>query len=154
MLPSPFPESSLPEPRQNIELCHIVALCEELECMLADGAIEGLPDNFRSKPLTEDMENGLQKLFESLKELKIPLNIFQKILRRFVFRYCSSPNFKPEKELSACLAKNSLWSAVDVIPSAEVFPKAITLEYLYETLAFIDNKIEVRATILCNIYSC
>ena len=151
MLPSPFPESSLPEPKESIKLHHIVALCEELECTLADGAIEGLNDNFRNKPLTKDMENELQIFCDSFKVQGISLIIFSKILRRFVFRYCSSANFKPENTISACLANNSLWTTVDVIPSADVFPKEITLGYLYETIAFIDRNIKVRPTILRNI---
>ncbi len=150
MLPSPFPESSLPEPRRSIELRHIVVLCEELECILADGAIEGLPDDFRNEPLTDDLKNELETLFVSLLEKHhIPsVHIFHKILRRFVFRYYSSPNFTPEKTLSACLV-NSLWTSVEVtMPSAEVFPNEITLEYLYATMVFINEKIKVRPTFL------
>ena len=145
MLPSNFPKSSLPEPKQSIKLCHIVTLCEELENVLADGAIEGLPDNFRNEPLPDDL---IKSLFDSLEIHNIPLHVFYKILRRFVFRYNSLPNFTPKKTLSDCLVNNSLWTSVEVMPGAEIYPNEITLEYVYTTLKLIKKKLKVRPLFL------
>lgn len=150
-LSSPFPVSTLPKPSESIKVSHIVPLCEELEHVLADGAIGGLPDGFRHK-LTDDMTKKLKILFESLEKHKISV-MFHKVLRRFVFRNCSSPNFTAEKTLSACLANNSLWRYADVMPSAEIYSNEITLEYLYDTITTIEEMLKVNANSSLNISS-
>ena len=150
-LSSPFPVSTLPKPSESIKVSHVVPLCEELEHVLADGAIGGLPDGFRHE-LTDDIRKKLKILFESLEKDKISV-MFHKVLRRFVFRNCSSPNFTAEKTLSACLANNSLWRFPDVMPSAEIYPNEITLEYLYDTITTIEEMLKVNANSSLNISS-
>ena len=147
ILPSPFPVSSLPKPSESIKLSHIVPLCEELEHKLADGAIDGLPDTFRHE-LTDNLRKKLRNLFESLEKHKISLVTFHKVLRRFLFRNYSSPNFTPEKTLSACISNNSLWTSAAVMPSAQIYPNEVTLKYLHATMTTIDEMLKVNVGII------
>ena len=147
ILPSKFPVSRLPKPSESIKVSHIVPLCEELEHKLADGAIDGLPDTFRHE-LTNDLRKKLRNLFESLEKHKISLVTFHKVLRRFLFRNYFSPNFTPEKTLSACISNNSLWTSAEVMPSAEIYPNEVTLKYLHATMTTIDEMLKVNVGII------
>ena len=126
MLPSPFPVKLLPQPSSSIKLMHITVLYEALEDLLADGAIEGLPDQFREE-LTEEAKDTLSCLVEKDDGLKLPS--FLNALRRFVFRYLSSEKFQPDEntELNSSLKEPSLWSPGEP-PDPEVIPKELTLQ--------------------------
>ena len=147
---SPFPVSSLPKPSESIKLSHIVPLCEELEHKLADGAIDGLPDTFRHE-LTDDLRKKLRNLFESLEKHKISLVTFHKVLRRFLFRNYSSPNFTPEKTLSACISNNSLWTSAEVMPSADIYANEVTLKYLHATMTTIGDMLKVNLSAIIHV---
>ena len=108
-IPNSLPVDLLPEPRSSIRLTHIAALYEALEDLLVDGAIEGLPGQFRKK-LTDETNRSLNVLVSESKVWQ--LKQFLTALRRFVFRYLSAEKFLPEsrKPLRSCLSEPSLWS--------------------------------------------
>lgn len=138
MLPSPFPVSLLPQPRSSIKLTHVAALYEALEDMLADGAIEGLPDQFR-----EDLPSESKQTLDCLVDKEggqLKLQTFVNALRRFVFRYLSSEKFLPavSTTLSSCLKEPSLWTP-EKPPNPDVIPKELTLENLLSTLTHLQE---------------
>ena len=131
-IPSPLPVDLLPEPRSSIRLTHIAALYEALEDLLVDGAIEGLPGQFR-KELTDETNRSLNVLVSNRKVRQ--LKQFLTALRRFVFRYLSAEKFLPESRtpLRSCLSEPSLWSgdhseAPDLAPN---IPEEMMLENIH-----------------------
>ena len=153
MLPSPFPLKLLPEPRRAIRIEHIAALYEALEDVLADGAIDGLADNFR-KQLPADVEKIISNVGEKKKSVEIsgkkdqlkPQN-FLKALRRFVFRYLSSDTEKnwPKEStaLKTCLEEASLWSPSQP-PCLDEIPQHVTLEYIHSTIQYLEETEKVK----------
>ena len=121
MLRSPFPVQLLPQPSSSIKLMHITVLYEALEDLLADGAIDGLPRQFREE-LTEEAKDKLSCLVDKDNGIKLPS--FLNALRRFIFRYLSSEKFQPDEntELNSSLKEPSLWSPGEP-PDPEVIPK-------------------------------
>ena len=143
MLPSPFPLSLLPPPRSSIKLKHIAAFYEALEDILADGAIDGLPDTFRND-LTEEAKDNLTCLVDK-DEGQLKLQTFLNALRRFVFRYLSSEKFLPDETtfLNSCLKETSLWSP-DTPPGSQVIPKELRLQNIHSIVTFLQELDKVK----------
>ncbi|XP_046854791.1 uncharacterized protein LOC124447744 isoform X2 [Xenia sp. Carnegie-2017] len=128
-LPRPFPVDLLPEPKKSIHLTHIAALYEELEDVLADGTIEGLPIQFR-----DDLDDVAKKLDNLIhhKNGTIKSKELLKVLRRFVFRYLSAEKFLPSAEtpLRKCLRQPSLWTQ-ETPPDEDLISEELVLGNIF-----------------------
>ncbi|XP_028413396.1 uncharacterized protein LOC114536266 [Dendronephthya gigantea] len=148
-LPSPFPVDLLPEPKASIQLTHIAALYEALEDLLADGAIQGLPKQFREE-LSEDTKTILNSLVDH-RNGSLKLKLFLTALRRFVFRYLSAEKFLPESHtpLRSCLMEPSLWSPEEA-PSPDVIPGELRLENIYAIIKHLDQELKEHSSARLN----
>ena len=141
-LPSPFPVSLLPDPKDSIQLNHIAALYEALEDLLVDARIEGLPKKFREK-LTEETKVILNGLVDS-RCGSLKLTKLLTALRRFVFRYLSSEQFLPDPHTSlrSNLIEPSLWSP-DQTPSPDTIPEEIKLENIQAIIKHLEVRNQI-----------
>ena len=147
----PFPKSLLPHPHSAIQLKHVVALYEFFEDRLAESAAKNVHDAYRVDipvEIAEEMKkaapaSGQVDLDRSL------LTALTTALRRFIFRYLSSSEIRPESgdSLVERMQETSLWPI-----DANKLCKSLKVESLSEFVSStISNKLTIRNTyhVLC-----
>ena len=157
----PFPTFLLPEPRKAALLMHVVSLYEFLEDLLADSATEGIHDMYREE-LPSDTREQMSISIENNSTVgsdHIPLGPITIALRRFIFRYISAEDTRPEPGLSLLehMVERSLWPMEITIERKEfsneqwkeaiksVFPEVLTLGHIHAVLGLYQNQIKVSS---------
>ena len=160
----PFPTSLLPEPRKAVLLMHVVSLYEFLEDLLADSATEGIHDMYR-EDLPSDTRQQMSIAIENNSTVgsgHIPLVPIAIALRRFIFRYISAEETRPEPGLSLFehMVERSLWPMEITIERKEtsteqwkeaiksVFPEVLTLGHIHAVLSLYQDQIKVSSFFL------
>ena len=155
----PFPTFLLPEPRKTVLLMHVVSLYEFLEDLLADSATEGIHDMYREE-LPSDTRDQMSISIENNSTVgsdHIPLAPITIALRRFIFRYISAEETRPEPGLSLLehMVERSLWPMEITLQRKElsteqwkeaiksVFPEVLTLGHIHAVLGLYQNQIKV-----------
>ena len=164
----PFPKQSLPQPHSAIQLMHVVALYEFLEDMLAESAAKRVHDIYRGaipKEITDEMVKAAI-LSGKTEADRSALNAITTALRRFIFRYLSSEEMRPEP--GECLAErmleSSLWP-IDVYKSwhppkmespakfiHSAFPENLTIGHTYQVLCLYQDRLKVSNSNLCRYF--
>lgn len=157
----PFPTFLLPEPRKAVSLMHVVSLYEFLEDLLADSATEGIHDMYREE-LPSDTREQMSISIENNSTVgsdHIPLAPITIALRRFIFRYISAEETRPEPGLSLLehMVERSLWPMEITIERKEltteqwkeaikhVFPEVLTIGHIHAVLGLYQNHIKVSS---------
>ena len=160
----PFPTSLLPEPRRAILLMHVVSLYELLEDLLADSTAEAIDDVYREE-LPSDTRDQMSVVIENTSTTgpdHIPLAPITTALRRFIFRYISGEETRPEPGLSLLehMVERSLWpmeltEEKKALSSEQwqqairaVFPEVLTLGHIHAVLSLYQNQLEVSFSFL------
>ena len=156
--PRPFPKDLLPQPHSAIQLTHVVALYEFLEDMLAESAAKRVHDMYRV-PIPEEIANEMTKgtpvsgKTESHRSVITAINV---ALKRFIYRYLSSEEMKPEPadSLKERMQERSLWP-IDAFKSwnpkvespakfiGAVFPETLAIKHTYQVLCFYQDRLKV-----------
>ena len=156
--PRPFPKDLLPQPHSAIQLTHVVALYEFLEDLLAESAAKRVHDMYRV-PIPEEIANEMTKgtpasgTTESHRSVITAINV---ALKRFIYRYLSSEEMKPEPadSLKERMQERSLWP-IDAFkvwnPEVEspsvfiggVFPEKLAIKHTYQVLCFYQDRLKV-----------
>ena len=156
--PRPFPKDLLPQPHSAIQLTHVVALYEFLEDMLAKSAAKRVHDMYRV-PIPEEIANEMTKgtpasgTTESHRSVITAINV---ALKRFIYRYLSSEEMKPEPadSLKERMQERSLWP-IDAFKSwnpkvesptkfiSVVFPEKLAIKHTYQVLCFYQDRLKV-----------
>ena len=156
--PRPFPKDLLPHPHSAIHLTHVVALYEFLEDMLAESAAKRVHDMYRV-PIPEEIANEMTKgtpasgTTESHRSIITAINV---ALKRFIYRYLSSEEMKPEPadSLKERMQERSLWP-IDAFKSwnskeespaefiGAVFPEKLAIKHTYQVLCFYQDRLKV-----------
>ena len=156
--PRPFPKDFLPQPHSAIQLTHVVALYEFLEDMLAESAAQQVPDVYRV-PIPEEITNEMTKgtpRTETTDSHHSILNAIAVALKRFIYRYLSSEELKPEPtdSLKERMKERSLWP-IDAFKSwnpkvespakfiGDVFPEKLAIKHTYQVLCFYQDRLKV-----------
>ncbi|XP_068731188.1 uncharacterized protein [Montipora capricornis] len=154
----PFPKTSLPQPHSAIQLKHVVALYEFLEDMLAESAAKRVHDVYRGavpKEIAEEMAKA-SIVSGKAESDRSSLNDITTALRRFIFRYLSSEEMRPEPgdSLVERMLEPSLWP-IDMFKSSEsskvelsnlinaVFPENLTIAHTFQVLCFYQDRLKV-----------
>ena len=159
----PFPKSLLPQPHSAIQLKHVVALYEFFEDRLAESAAKHVHDAYRvgiPGEIAEEMKkaapgSGQVDLDRSL------LTALITALRRFIFRYLSSSEIRPESgdSLMERMQDTSLWPvyANKLCKSLKVeslsklvsstISKKLTIRNTYHVLCFYEDRLKVSTNI-------
>ena len=154
----PFPKASLPQPHSLIQLKHVVALYEFLEDMLAESAAKRVHDVYRGvipKEITEEMAKASIVCGKAESD-RSSLNAITTALRRFIFRYLSSEEMRPEPgdDLVERMLEPSLWP-IDMFKSSEsskielskfisaAFPENLTIAHTFQVLCFYQDRLKV-----------
>ena len=155
----PFPKQLLPQPHSAIQLMHVVALYEFLEDTLAESAAKRVHDTYRAtipKEITDDLAKAA--FFSGKSEAdRSTLRAITIALRRFIFRYLSSEEMRPEpgEVLAERMRESSLWP-MDLNKSGKslgiespenvlhlVFPESLTIGQTYQVLCFYQDRLKV-----------
>ena len=155
----PFPKQLLPQPHSAIQLMHVVALYEFLEDTLAESAAKRVNDTYRAsipKEITDDLAKAA--FFSGKSEAdRSTLRAITIALRRFIFRYLSSEEMRPEpgEVLAERMRESSLWP-MDLNKSGKslgiespenvlhlVFPESLTIGQTYQVLCFYQDRLKV-----------
>ena len=154
----PFPKSLLPEPRRAVMLMHVVALYEFLEDMLSESAVEGIHDAYRDElpsDIRDQMLNGIENNTAGSNQL--PLESITTALCRFIFRYISADDSRPEPGLSLLehMLEQSLWP-MEIMSERKAFskeqwveeirsaiPGVLTLGQIHAVLSLYQTQLQV-----------
>jgi len=154
----PFPKALLPQPHSAIQLTHVVALYEFLEDMLAESAAKRVHDMFRVA-IPEEMMQEMTKAAPASGKAELDRSLLSAVttaLRRFIFRYLSSEEMRPEPgdSLVERMMEPSLWP-IDAFklwkqPKVEssakfvssVFPEKLTIGHTYQVLCFYQDHLK------------
>jgi len=155
----PFPKALLPQPHSAIQLTHVVALYEFLEDVLAESAAKRVHDMFRVA-IPEEMMQEMTKAAPASGKAELDRSLLSAVttaLRRFIFRYLSSEEMRPEPgdSLVERMMEPSLWP-IDAFklwkqPKVEssakfvssVFPEKLTIGHTYQVLCFYQDHLKV-----------
>ncbi|KAJ7381008.1 hypothetical protein OS493_004603 [Desmophyllum pertusum] len=155
----PFPKSFLPEPRRAVLLMHVVSLYEFLEDLLAESATEGIHDMYREE-LPSDTRDQMSNVIDNNGTAgsdHIPLESITTALRRFIFRYISADEMRPEPGLSLLehMVERSLWpmeitTEIKAFRNKQwrqaiisVFPEILTLGHIHAVLSLYQNQLQI-----------
>ena len=156
--PRPFPKDLLPQPHSAIQLTHVVALYECLEDILADSVAKRVHDTYRvpiPKEITNEMTKG-NPASGTTKSRRSVINAITVALKRFIYRYLSSEEMKPEPadSLEERMQERSLWP-IDAFKSwnpkvespakfiGAVFPEKLAIKHTYQVLCFYQDRLKV-----------
>ena len=156
--PRPFPKDLLPQPHRAIQLRHVVALYEFLEDRLAESAAKRVHDMYRVPILEETIKEMTKGISASgtTESHRSVLNAITVALKRFIYRYLSSEEMKPEPadSLKERMQERSLWP-IDAFQSwnpkvesaskfiGDVFPEKLAIKHTYEVLRFYQDRLKV-----------
>ena len=156
--PRPFPKDLLPQPHSAIQLTHVVALYEFLEDILADSVAKRVHDTYRvpiPKEITNEMTKGTPASGTTESRRSV-INAITVALKRFIYRYLSSEEMKPEPadSLEERMQERSLWP-IDAFKSwnlkeespakfiGAVFPEKLAIKHTYQVLCFYQDRLKV-----------
>ena len=136
-----FPKANLPQPQDQIQLKHAVALYQGVEDTLAGKAMDGLTDDFRSRyPNARNTAKHIEERNTMFTQEAVLV-----ALHRFMYRYLTSP-----RDLSICkaplidhLTDWTLWPMDKISPVSmnepgvgklmqELFPEDLKVEHIFE----------------------
>ena len=162
----PFPKQLLPQPHIAIQLMHVVALYEFLEDTLAESTAKRVHDTYRAtipKEITDDLAKAA--FFSGKSETnRSTLRAITIALRRFIFRYLSSEEMRPEpgEGLAERMRESSLWP-MDLNKSGKslgveslenvlhlAFPESLTIGQTYQILCFYQDRLKVSNSVFFN----
>ena len=162
----PFPKQLLPQPHSAIQLMHVVALYEFLEDTLAESTAKRVHDTYRAtipKEITDDLAKAA--FFSGKSETnRSTLRAITIALRRFIFRYLSSEEMRPEpgEGLAERMRESSLWP-MDLNKSGKslgveslenvlhlAFPESLTIGQTYQILCFYQDRLKVSNSVFYN----
>ena len=162
----PFPKQLLPQPHSAIQLMHVVALYEFLEDTLAESTAKSVHDTYRAiipKEITDDLAKAA--FFSGKSETnRSTLRAITIALRRFIFRYLSSEEMRPEpgEGLAERMRESSLWP-MDLNKSGKslgveslenvlhlAFPESLTIGQTYQILCFYQDRLKVSNSVFYN----
>lgn len=162
----PFPKQLLPQPHSAIQLMHVVALYEFLEDTLAESTAKHVHDTYRAT-IPKEIKDDLAKaaFFSGKSETnRSTLRAITIALRRFIFRYLSSEEVRPEpgEGLAERMRESSLWP-MDLNKSGKslgveslenvlhpAFPESLTIGQTYEILCFYQARLKVSNSVFYN----
>ena len=156
--PRPFPKDLLPQPHSAIQLTHVVALYEFLEDMLAESAAKRVHDMYRVR-IPEEIANEMIKgtpASGTTESHHSVINAINVALKRFIYRYLSSEEMKPEPadSLKERMQERSLWP-IDAFKSwnvkvespakfiGDMFPEKLAIKHTYQVLCFYQDQLKV-----------
>ena len=154
----PFPKDLLPQPHSAIQLTHVVALYEFLEDILAESAAKRVHDMYRIR-IPEEIANEMTKgtpASGTTESHHSVINAINVALKRFIYRYLSSEEMKPEPadSLNEHMQERSLWP-IDAFKSwylkvespakfiGTVFPEKLAIKHTYHVLCFYQDRLKV-----------
>ena len=160
----PFPEALLPQPHSAIQLTHVVALYEFLEDTLAESAANSVHSMYRAtipNEIAEEMTKAAPTFGKAEVDRSV-LNAVATALRRFIFRYLTSEDMRPEagESLVERMLESSLWpidafsfwKSLKVESSSTfirtVFPEKLTLGHTHQVLSFYQERLKVSNKLL------
>ena len=164
----PFPTSLLPEPRKAVLLKHVVSFYEFLEDMLADSSTEGIHDMYR-KELPSDIRDRMTNFASNnctAGSDHIPLASVTTSLRRFIFRYLSSEELRPDPGLSLLehMVEQSLWP-MEMMTERKAFskehwkeeiksvlPEVVTLGHIHAVLTLYQTQFQVSNSLFLCVF--
>ena len=154
----PFPSSLLPDSGRAVLLIHVVALYHFLEDILAETTVEGIHDAYRKELPNDTRKDMLDKIDRSTAGPHyLSLLSIVTALCRFIFRYISADNSKPEPGLSLSehMLEPSLWPMEDMLEIKSLanehwieairsaFPEGITLGHIHAVLLLYHGQLKV-----------
>lgn len=159
----PFPSSLLPDSGRAVLLIHVVALYHFLEDILAETTVEGIHDAYRNELPNDTRKVILDKIDHSTAGThRLSLQSIVTALCRFIFRYISADNSKPEPGLSLSehMLEPSLWPMEDMREIKSLaneqwikaircaFPEGLTLGHIHAVLLLYQGQLEVSRLLL------
>lgn len=159
----PFPSSLLPDSGRAVLLIHVVALYHFLEDILAETTVEGIHDAYRNELPNDTRKVILVKIDHSTAGThRLSLQSIVTALCRFIFRYISADNSKPEPGLSLSehMLEPSLWPMEDMLEIKSLaneqwikevrcaFPEGVTLGHIHAVLLLYQGQLEVSRLLL------
>ena len=159
----PFPKSLLPQPHSAIQLKHVVALYEFFEDRLAESAAKHVNDTYRVGIPVEIAEE-MKKAAPASGQVDLDRSVLTALttaLRRFIFRYLSSSEIRPESgdSLMERMQETSLWpvDANKLCKSLKMeslskfvsstISKKLTIRHTYHVLCFYQDRLKVSTNI-------
>ena len=159
----PFPKSWLPQPHNAIQLKHVVALYEFFEDRLAESAAKHVNDTYRVGIPVEIAEE-MKKAAPASGQVDLDRSVLTALttaLRRFIFRYLSSSEIRPESgdSLMERMQETSLWpvDANKLCKSLKMeslskfvsstISKKLTIRHTYHVLCFYQDRLKVSTNI-------
>lgn len=153
----PFPKALLPQPHSAIQLTHVVALYQFLEDILAESAAKRVHDMYRTAIPAEKVQEMVKV---ASKCEKPELNAITTAIRRFIFRYLTTEEVRPESSDSLVerMLETSLWP-IDAFESwkslkvessplfiRSVFPETLTVGNTFDVLCLYQDRLKVSNT--------
>ena len=159
----PFPKSLLPQPHSAIQLKHVVALYEFFEDRLAESAAKNVHDAYRVD-IPVEIAQEMKKAAPASGQVDLDRSLLTALttaLRRFIFRYLSSSEVRPETGdcLMEHMQETSLWpiDANKLCKSLKVeslskfvsstISKKLTIRNTYHVLCFYQDRLKVSTNI-------
>ena len=160
----PFPKDLLPQPHSAIQLTHVVALYQFLEDILAESAAKRVHDVYRAAIPAEKAQEMVKAASTCEKpELeRTVLNGITTAIRRFIFRYLTTEETRPESSDSLVehMLETSLWP-IDAFASwksmkvesssmfiRSVFPETLTVGNTFDVLCLYQDRLKVSNTFI------
>lgn len=158
----PFPKALLPQPHSAIQLTHVVALYQFLEDILAESAAKRVHDMYRAAIPAEKVQE-MVKVASTCEKPELErtlLNGITTAIRRFIFRYLTTEEVRPESSDSLVehMLETSLWP-MDAFASwksmkvesspmfiRSVFPETLTVGNTFEVLCLYQDRLKVSNT--------
>lgn len=154
----PFPSSLLPDSGRAVLLIHVVALYHFLEDILAETTVEGIHEAYRKELPNDTRKDMLDEIDRSTAGTHyLSLQSIVTALCRFIFRYISADNSKPEPGLSLSehMLEPSLWPMEDMLEIKllaneqwikairSAFPEGLTLGNIHAVLLLYQGQLKV-----------
>ena len=137
----------------KVHLCHVIALYEFVELLMADIVIESLEEKY-NKPIPEDCTENLQAVVHNASILLLETIICA--LKRFSFRYLSTSSLDAKEGLSPCLMDATLWpngivqrvSGGTNATEIGILTPHLAIEHTVSTIQFFMDALEVSMFLL------
>ena len=154
----PFPSSLLPDSGRAVLLIHVVALYHFLEDILAETTVEGIHEAYRKELPNDTRKDMLDEIDRGTAGTHhLSLQSIVTALCRFIFRYISADNSKPEPGLSLSehMLEPSLWPMEDMLEIKllaneqwikairSAFPEGLTLGNVHAVLLLYQGQLKV-----------
>lgn len=155
----PFPKDLLPQPHNAIQLTHVVALYQFLEDILAESAAKCVHDLYRAA-IPAEIAQEMVKAASTHEKPELERSVLNGIttaIRRFIFRYLTTEEIRPEPSDSLVehMLETSLWP-IDAFTSwkslkverfsmfmRSVFPETLTVGNTFGALCLYQDRLKV-----------